>query len=727
MDIRWFALLLVGFTLNSDAQIKEKKMPVTVYSQKFVVKDKDGFILSWLVCGPFPNSLPNDKTDYGHHTKICWGYAHDFLKDYGGEVGIRPREGMMCRYGGKTLTWQKHLSSGRVVDFSQTFPPGTNSVAYAYCEVESPADIQGLIAVGSDAGVKVWLNHRLVLDHHVDRGVSLDEDCILVNFKKGSNLLLVKVDNDVNGWGFCLRTAATENARQEILLGDRFAAELIGRTSTDIRLPHVFGNHMVFQQEKPIIVWGWAPPGEKVTAEFQSEKRTAVANDRGEWKVIFPAAKAGGPYTLTVSGRNTIMLDDIMVGEVWLCSGQSNMEFGMMYVRNAQKEIAAANYPGIRLLKVPMRLKPATGSQPDMDTTWRACSPATVAEGSCGGFSAVAYFFGREIHQKLRVPVGLIQSAVSGTRIEPWTPPQGFADPEFATDESFKELYNESSLYDPVSGSYKERFDQELKNTEDWLTVSRKALNENKMPPLYRPVGRQPRYPSVCYNAEIYPLVPFPIRGAIWYQGECNWPDGMRYLDRMKALVYGWRQIWGEGDFPFFFVQIAPWNYEPKDPTVICQLWAAQAAAEKSIPNTAMALTVDIGDYGNIHPKNKQDVGHRLALLALAKTYGHKDLVCRGPTFKSMATEGDKIRVTFDNVGGGLVSRDGKPLNWFEIFNADTGKFVNAHAAIEGATVVLSATGVTHPNAVRFAWSKAAAPNLMNREGLPAMPFSVGQ
>jgi sialate O-acetylesterase len=222
----------------------------------------------------------------------------------------------------------------------------------------------------------------------------------------------------------------------------------------------------------------------------------------------------------------------------------------------------------------------------------------------------------------------------------------------------------------------------------------------------------------------IHPLCPFALRGAIWYQGESNLGDGMRYADKMKALIAGWRQLWQEGDFPFYYVQIAPYNYGGK-PETEAELWEAQAAAQ-SIPNTGMAVINDIGDLEDIHPKDKQDVGHRLALLALAKTYGGENLVCSGPTFQSMKVEGDKLRVSFDHVGGGLASRDGKPLDWFEMIDADEGGFVKAGAQIDGVTVLLSAPGVQHPVALRYAWNMLAQPNLMNRDGLPAGAFRAG-
>ena len=219
----------------------------------------------------------------------------------------------------------------------------------------------------------------------------------------------------------------------------------------------------------------------------------------------------------------------------------------------------------------------------------------------------------------------------------------------------------------------------------------------------------------------VNPLVPFAIRGAIWYQGEANISDGAIYHEKMKALISGWRKVWGQGDFPFYFVQLAPYKYRRADPQYLPRIWEAQTAT-LSVPNTGMAVTVDIGNPKNIHPRNKRDVGKRLALWALSKTYGQKDIVYSGPLYKSMSIEGDKIRIRFDHVGGGLASRDAKPLNWFEISGKDM-KFVKAKAKIDGETLVVSSETVAMPVAVRFAWFQTAKPNLMNKEGLPASPF----
>jgi sialate O-acetylesterase len=491
----------------------------------------------------------------------------------------------------------------------------------------------------------------------------------------------------------------------------------------EVRLPKVFASHMVLQQEMPLVIWGWALPNETVTVTLASATAQAQANERGEWKVVLPAMKAGGPLALKVAGSSAVELDDVMIGEVWLCSGQSNMEMGIGMVRDAEKEIAEANDPGLRLLLVTRNWAPVP--QTNFEGEWKVCSPQTVAQGGWKGFSAAAYYFGRELHQKLGVTIGLIESSWGGTRIEPWTPPEGFA----ATP-ALRQEYGLVQLADPSTPQHQQRLQQVLDETQNWLASARQALADRAVvPPMPVYPGEllaphDVQNPTALYNGMIHPLCPYALRGAIWYQGESNLGEGRRYTERMKALIGGWREVWHEGDFPFYFVQIAPFNYGGK-PETEAEFWEAQAAAQ-SIPNTGMAVINDIGDLKDIHPKNKQGVGHRLALLALAKTYGQENLVCSGPTFKSLDIEGDKLRVNFDHVGGGLASRQGQPLDWFEIIDADQGGFVQAEADIDGASVLLSAPGVPHPVAMRYAWSMLAEPHLINSAGLPAGAFRAG-
>ncbi|HWD92635.1 MAG TPA: sialate O-acetylesterase [Verrucomicrobiae bacterium] len=500
---------------------------------------------------------------------------------------------------------------------------------------------------------------------------------------------------------------------------------LASHANAEVRLPHVFGDHMVLQRDKPLIIWGWAAPNETVTVKISSATQSTQANASGEWKIVLPAMPAGGPYSLTVSGANTLNYSDVMIGEVWLCSGQSNMELGVGLANNAKEEIANASHPGIRLLMVSNRWTPQP--QDDMEGTWKVCTPESIADGGWQGFSAVAYFFGRELNQKLNVAVGLIDADWGGTQIQSWTPPEGFA-----AVPALKSEYERIEIADPRTDLHRHHLQQTLDQFSEWIqAANRAATNDELVPavPVYPEELKAPhdvQNATALYNGMIHPLKPFAIRGAIWYQGESNESEGMRYADRMNALITGWRGLWNEGEFPFYFVQIAPYDYHD-NPQKVAQLWEAQTVAANSIPNAGMAVINDIGNLRDIHPKDKQDVGHRLALLALAKTYGQTDLVYSGPTFKDMTIEGQTLRVNFDHIGGGLKNRDGKPLDWFEIIDANQGGFVRATAQIDGSSVVLSAPGVTHPVAMRFAWSSVAEPNLMNAEGLPAGAFRAGE
>lgn len=427
----------------------------------------------------------------------------------------------------------------------------------------------------------------------------------------------------------------------------------------EVRLPGVFGDHMVLQRDRPVRVWGWAEAGEQVTVSIDTARGQATAGKDGRWAVVLPAMQAGGPHELVVKGTNTLKLADVLVGEVWVCGGQSNMALGVVKSLNADKEIAAADHPDVRLFTVPN----AEGKHPqdDLKAPWLVCSPKTISY-----FSATAYYFGRELREKLKVPVGLVVSAVNGTRIEPWTNAAGVA--------SVRELDGKDKAQD-----------------------------------------------GLLYNAMVHPLIPFAIRGVIWYQGEGNVGDGLWYYHRMRALIQGWRRAWGQGDFPFYYAQLTPLNWGGKPKDQHAELWEAQAEALR-IPNTGMAVTNDIGNVGDAHPKNKQEVGRRLALWALANTYGERDVVYSGPVYRSMAMEGAAVRLRFDHTHGGLSSRDGKPLTWFTVAGADN-KFVPAKAEIDGESLLVSAEGVAKPVAVRFAWHQTAEPNLMNKAGLPASAF----
>lgn len=440
----------------------------------------------------------------------------------------------------------------------------------------------------------------------------------------------------------------------------------------DVTVAKIFDNHMVLQQGKPTAIWGWADAGEKVSVDFAGNKGEATAGADKKWLVMVQPPAAGGPYELAVAGKNSIKLTDVLVGEVWICSGQSNMEWSVGQSENAEQETKAANFPNIRHIKVAHN--PAKDLQPDLlgngQAGWKVCSPETVPS-----FTAVGYFFGRKLHQDLNVPVGLVNSSWGGTICETWTSRAALeANPEF------KPLLERDAEFKPGN----------------------------------------PNQSSALYNGMIHPLLPLAIRGAIWYQGESNLSRAEQYAKLFPAMIGDWRKSFGQGDFPFLFVQLAPFRYNGQDPRNCAELWEAQSAT-LSVPNTGMAVTTDIGNIKDIHPKNKQEVGRRLALWALAKTYD-KAQVFSGPLYASHKVEENKVRLSFQHVGGGLVAKEGKPLKHFEIAGEDE-KFVPATAVIDGETIVVTSDQVTKPVAVRFAWNDTAEPNLFNKEGLPASPF----
>jgi sialate O-acetylesterase len=494
----------------------------------------------------------------------------------------------------------------------------------------------------------------------------------------------------------------------------------------DVKLPAIFGSHMVLQQGEPIAVWGQADADEAVTVKLGASTAQATADGQGNWRVALPAAAVARDLTMTVTGKNTLTFEDVAVGEVWLCSGQSNMEMGVTMCLDVEKEVAAANDPDLRLIDVPK----VTTAAPQKDFTgaWVRCTSETVAKhGTWGGFSACAYYFGRELRRTLNVPVGLIDSSWGGSRIEPWAPPEGFRQITTLSDLSRRVEIGTlgTAAHRKAAGDY-------LTATAAWIDAAQKALQQETV------IGAPPAMPgelaplagygdpTAMYNAMIAPLVPYGIKGAIWYQGESNHGEGMAYVEKTKALVQGWRSVWNKPDLPYYYVQIAPWPYGEEDPTILATFWEAQAAIEKAIPHTGMAVIHDVGDVNDIHPKNKQEVGRRLALLALHDTYGKQDLVCRGPLFRAMTVEPGKLRVTFDQAEGGLKTRDGKAPDRFEIIG-ENGLFVAADAVIDGAAVVLSAPAVKTPVAMRFAWDKLTSPNLTNQAGLPATACRAGE
>jgi sialate O-acetylesterase len=491
-----------------------------------------------------------------------------------------------------------------------------------------------------------------------------------------------------------------------------------GTVFADVSLPAVICDNMVLQRGRASAIWGWAEPGEKVSVKgsWQWFWASTSADADGRWNVNVLPPRAAGPYEITIHGRNTITIKNVLVGEVWVCSGQSNMQWSVQASANAQEEVAAAKYPQIRLFYV----KREVADEPKSNCTgnWVECRPETVP-----GFSAVAYFFGRELHKELGVPVGLIHTSWGGTPAEAWTR-RG----ELEKESDFAPILKRSA--DSIARYPQAKADYE-KKLEAWKEAAKKAKEAGTKEP------RRPRGPSsplnshtpaALYNAMIAPLIPYGIQGAIWYQGESNAGRAYQYRKLFPAMITNWREDWGQGDFQFLFVQLA--NFMAVKPDPCDSAWAELREAQSMtlrLPNTGMAVIIDIGEADDIHPKNKQDVGKRLALWALAKTHGKK-LVYSGPIYESMRVAGSKIVLSFEHVGGGLVAgcgeraSAGEPLKGFAIAGEDR-KFVWADAIIEGDTIVVSSDKVAEPVAVRYAWADNPVCNLYNKEGLPASPF----
>ncbi len=464
--------------------------------------------------------------------------------------------------------------------------------------------------------------------------------------------------------------------------------------SAEVKLPNVIGSDMVLQRDLPVPIWGWADKGEEVTVSFAGQSKTTKANGEGMWMVKLSALKANSkPATLTIKGSNEIKLENILVGEVWICSGQSNMEWSIRSSMNAKEEIAASDHPGIRLFNVPgHKTHPKPQQRLAIPTEWKVCKPDTSAN-----FSAVGYYFGRRLHKELGVPVGLVGSNWGGTRIEPWTTLAGF--------ESVSELSKEAEKVK----SYK-------KDTK---------------------VGGGS--PSAIYNQMVHPLAPFAMRGGIWYQGESNGGEHMSYYHKKHALVNGWRKVFQNKDLAFYWVQLANFQNPGTNPAG-GDGWAKIREAQTKaldIPHTGMAVAIDLADAHNprdIHPRNKQDVGGRLAQWALHQTYDKKNLVPTGPLYKSHKVKDNMIHLSFDHVGKGLMvgkktkleptaEVKGGKLEHFSIAGEDK-KWVWADAAIEGDTVVVSSKEVKKPVAVRYGFTmNPANANLYNKDGIPALPF----
>jgi sialate O-acetylesterase len=478
-------------------------------------------------------------------------------------------------------------------------------------------------------------------------------------------------------------------------------------TNAEVRLPRILSSHMVLQRDRPIHLWGWAESGENVSATFKGVTQTATADKLGHWTIYLPPQPAGGPFQLAVKGNNTVNLDDILIGDVWFASGQSNMEMplagfpGNSITKNSEEEIRNASQPNIRLLHV--QRKTSDYPLPDYDQSWTSCTPETVKE-----FSAVAYFFGRELTQHEHVPIGLIDSTWGGTPAEAWTSLDGLSSdaslmPVFATR---AQMMNDQAAFLAMKAA-EERED----------TAARKAN---------RPLPKHPWHPdpaswapSWLYNGMVAPAVEYPIKGVIWYQGESNSAVARAplYARLFPTLISDWRAHWREGNFPFLFVQLA--NFK----SGVNERWPIIREAQRralSLVNTGMAVTIDVGDPDNIHPADKQSVGARLALAARALAYG-ENIEYSGPLFRQISLDKDGARVWFDHAVG--LTTKGGALSGFEIAGEDH-QFKPATAAIDGESVLVTGSQVEAPRYVRYGWTSAPVLSLYNSAGLPASPFT---
>lgn len=482
----------------------------------------------------------------------------------------------------------------------------------------------------------------------------------------------------------------------------------------DVKVPALFTDHMVLQRDQANPVWGSADAGEKVTVVLGTQQKTATADTHGHWRATLDPMPAGGPHRIVIEGKNRIVIQDILFGEVWVCSGQSNMQMAVSSSRDADLERMAANFPQIRLITVPR--VGTQEPQEDFKGEWQLCSPATV-----GGFSAAGYFFGRELHQITGVPIGLINNSWGGSACEAWIR---------------RDLLKQDPIYQPLLERWKQTeatYDPAKaqanyqKQLDAWKEKANTARQAGK------PLPRRPRAPgnplvgqhrpANLYNGVLKPIIGYGIRGAIWYQGETNASRAYQYRKMFPLMITSWRQEWKQGDFPFYWVQLADFKQEVNTPQE--SEWAELREAQTmtlSLPNTGQAVIIDIGEANNIHPKHKQDVGIRLARWALAKVHG-MDIVYRSPQYKSMEIKGNRAVIKFQYVGQGLGTVDGNDVLGFAIAGADK-KFVNATAKLIGTdTVEVSSSEVNAPVAVRYAWADNPICNLYNKTLLPVTPF----
>jgi sialate O-acetylesterase len=476
-----------------------------------------------------------------------------------------------------------------------------------------------------------------------------------------------------------------------------------------VTLPALLAGHMVIQRDQPVHVWGKADPGEVVSASFRGETKSAAAGALGQFSFYLSPGAAGGPFDLTVRGSNQIVLQDVLVGDVWVVAGQSNMEWPVRWAGRPEAEIAAAGHPRIRLFRAMHRVSEFAFD--DLyGKSWAACSPESVAD-----FSAVGYHFGRFLQERLNVPIGLIQIAWGGTPIDSWT---GYG--AITADAALMPALAEWARMMRNHPAALLRYHQACREWEAAAARAKAAHKPFTEPVPVKPVGPAgPWKPGAIFNAMVAPASAYPIRGVIWYQGESNTSAERAplYGRLFRTMIDDWRRAWNQGDFPFLFVQLAAFNAAPDSQ------WPELREAQRralGATNTGMAVAIDLGERDNIHPKNKQEVGRRLSLIARATVYGEQ-LVYSGPLFRRASREEGALRLWFDHTGGGLRAQGGA-LRGFEVAGADR-RWFPAAARIEDNTVVASSQSVPAPLYVRYGWADFPDCNLYNVEGLPAAPF----
>jgi sialate O-acetylesterase len=537
----------------------------------------------------------------------------------------------------------------------------------------------------------------------------------------------------------------------------------------EVKTPLLFSDHMILQRDHPVKIWGWADPGEVVNITFGPSHATATAAPDGTWLTTLPSMPANAtPQTLTISGKNTLTFQDVLVGDIWVCSGQSNMERSLQFVDYTDADLATANDPGLRIFRVVSRsaISPQADFQPWNGKQWMVGTPKDVLS-----FSAVGFYFGRELRKDLKIPIGLMDSSQGGSMAQLWVSLQAIqknvnADYDFRGwleqhDELVADYPQRLADYPAAKVKYDQdlkQYNQDLANDKaysaqlaTWQAAFDQAAKDGtprpQKPKPPRPAPKEPQLPDGgpfgnfmvgnLYNSMINPMINFTIKGILWYQGESNGgAGGKQYRVLLPILINDWRTRWGQGDIPFFIVQLPNINapqklpVQPKDPWVALRESQAHAL---TLPNTAMATTIDIGDPYNVHGKDKKDIGYRLSLIARHNVYG-ENIVYEGPTYKSMSVEGKKISLTFDHTGSGLtigaapwsptgvLTPVASELKGFAIAGPDH-KFFWAKATIAGDHVIVSSDEVPHPVAVRYGWADNPPCNLYNKEKLPATPF----